>query len=46
MTIIITTERNVTVNFKPDEYIRKMFFFFQSVTRAAHKKKSEYIQLL
>ena len=32
--------RDVMVNFKPGEYMRKMIF--PSMTQAAQKKKSEY----
>ena len=33
-------DREMMVNVKPGEYTRKMFFFLQSVTQAAWKKKN------
>ena len=33
--MLLHNDRNVMVNFKPGEYMRKMFFFFQSETPKA-----------
>ena len=38
---IADVDRNVLVSFEPGEYMRKMFF--QSVTQAARKNKSNYL---
>ena len=41
---VYDTCTNELVNFKPGEHMRKMFFFFPSVTKAARKKTSENFQ--